>query len=181
MILSKLFSCFWVPFKFKTWRIGKVNGLTLIIIVFIGGSGIVQIQETENVNRNNQPEGGKGVGWERARGRENSLLSSSCYLPLFILFSLFRAILHYLDALDRENHSQHDFTSYLQDCCSWFGQKIEPTTDRQTSAPPSELTRGGWYLLYCIYQYTEQCPIKRIISQGGRQKNKTKQKQQKTT
>ena len=81
MILSKLFSCFWVPFKFKTWRIGKVNGLTLIIIVFIGGSGIVQIQETENVNRNNQPEGGKGVG------REGERILSSLPLAIFHFLS----------------------------------------------------------------------------------------------
>ena len=82
MILSKLCSCFWVPFRFKTWRIAKVNGLTLIFIVFIGGSGIVQIQETENVNRNNQPEGGKGVGREGER----------------ILFSLPLAIFHFLSS-----------------------------------------------------------------------------------
>ena len=81
MILSKLFSCFWVPFKFKTWRIGKVNGLTLIIIVFIGGSGIVQIQETENVNRNNQPEGGEGVG------REGERIVSSLPLAIFHFLS----------------------------------------------------------------------------------------------
>ena len=81
MILSKLFSCFWVPFKFKTWRIGKVNGLTLIIIVFIGGRGIVQIQETENVNRNNQPEGGKGVG------REGERILSSLPLAIFHFLS----------------------------------------------------------------------------------------------
>ena len=75
----------------------------------------------------------------KRRGRENSLLSSSSYLPFFILCSSFRAILHYLDAWNSQNHSQHDFTSHLQDFCSWFGQKIEPTTDRpvllQLSSP----------------------------------------------
>ena len=81
MILSTLCSCFWVPFRFKTWRIGKVNGLTLIIIVFIGGSWIVQIQETENVNRNNQPEGGEGVG------REGERIVSSLPLAIFHFLS----------------------------------------------------------------------------------------------
>ena len=55
--------------------------MTLIIIVFIGGSGIVQIQETENVNRNNQPEGGKGVG------REGERILSSLPLAIFHFLS----------------------------------------------------------------------------------------------
>ena len=179
MILSKLFSCFWVPFKFKTWRIGKVNGLTLIIIVFIGGSGIVQIQETENVNRNNQPEGGKGVGREGERAREFSplfLLLSSTFYPL-----LFISGHSPLSGRLEQGKSQPARFYWLSSRLLLVVWPESWTHDRQISAPPSELTRGGWYLLYCIYQYTEQCPIKRIISQGGRQKNKTKQKQQKTT
>ena len=178
MILSKLCPCFWVPFRFKTWRIAKVNGLTLIIIVFIGGSGIVQIQETGNVNRNNinQPEGGKGVGREGER----------------ILFSLPLAIFHFLSSslyfgpfsiiwtpgTGKITASMILLVIFKTVARGW---PENWTHDRQTSAPPSELTRGGWYLSYCIYQYTEQSPIKRIISQCGRQKNKTKQKQQKTT
>ena len=102
--------------------------------LYIRGSGIVQIQETGNGNVSGYNQRGGGGRRGGKRGRENSLLSSSCYLPLFILFSLFRAILHYLDAWNREITASTILLVIFKTFACGLARKLNPRHTDQCSS-----------------------------------------------
>lgn len=76
-----------------------------------------------------------------------------------------------MDAWNRQNHSKHGFTNYRQDCCSCFGQKIEPTTDKPVLLHLSSPTAVDIYytvftntlsnspsFAHCLFEYLSNFP-----------------------